>query len=62
MGNPYTAAGADPDGKTSLDWGVYGVPETYLVDGDGTILLRVAGPVTQRAIRDRLTPAIDAAQ
>ncbi|MEJ6479518.1 MAG: cytochrome c biogenesis protein CcmG/thiol:disulfide interchange protein DsbE [Paracoccaceae bacterium] len=61
LGDPYTAIGADPDGATSLDWGVYGVPETFLVDGDGTIIMRVAGPVTQRAIQSRLRPAMDAA-
>ncbi len=61
LGDPYTAVGGDPQGATSLNWGVYGVPETFLVDGDGTIIMRVAGPVTQRAIQGRLRPALDEA-
>jgi len=62
LGDPYTALGTDPKGAMALDWGVYGVPETFLVDGDGTILTRVAGPVTERAIETRLGPAIEAAR
>ncbi|MDF0602497.1 DsbE family thiol:disulfide interchange protein [Psychromarinibacter sp. C21-152] len=61
LGNPYTALAADSRGKTALDWGVYGVPETYVIDGDGKVVLRFAGPVTQRVIEERLRPAIEAA-
>lgn len=50
LGTPYVAMGADPNGKMALNWGVYGVPETYLIDGDGTILMRHAGPITQRVL------------
>lgn len=60
LGDPYTAGGADTTGRMALNWGVYGVPETYLVDGDGTILLRIAGPVTEREIEGRIRPALDA--
>lgn len=60
LGDPFTAHGSDKQGFYAVDWGVYGVPETFLVAGDGTILLRMAGPVTQRGIRERLNPAIDA--
>ncbi|MEL6958493.1 MAG: DsbE family thiol:disulfide interchange protein [Pseudomonadota bacterium] len=60
LGDPFTAHGADRQGFHALDWGVYGVPETFLVAGDGTILLRMAGPVTQRGIEARLQPAIEA--
>lgn len=62
LGNPYTAVGADRQGFHAVDWGVYGVPETFLVAGDGTILMRMAGPVTQRGIAERLGPAIAAAR
>ena len=62
LGDPYAALGADPDGRMALDWGVYGVPETYVVDGEGVILLRVAGPVTQRVMDQTLRPAIEAAR
>jgi len=61
LGDPYLAVGADPNGFHAIDWGVYGVPETFLVDGDGTILLRMAAPVTQRELANRLRPALDAA-
>ncbi len=59
LGDPYTAQGIDAQGRMALDWGVYGVPETYLVDGEGTIILRIAGPVTQRVISTILQPAIE---
>ena len=59
LGDPYTAIGADEAGRMALEWGVYGVPETYLVDGEGKIILRIAGPVIQRNIEDTLRPALD---
>ncbi len=62
LGNPFAAMGADPDGKMALNWGVYGVPETYLVDGEGRIVLRHAGPITQRVIDNSLRPAMEKAQ
>lgn len=58
LGNPYTAIGADANGRMALDWGVYGVPETFVVDGDGTVLFRFAGPVTQRVIDSSLRPLL----
>ena len=61
LGDPYTAVGSDRQGFHAIDWGVYGVPETFLLDGDGKILLRMAAPVTQRELANRLRPALDAA-
>ena len=58
LGNPYAAALADAEGRHAIDWGVYGVPETYVVAGDGTIIARMAGPITQRMLTDRLRPAL----
>lgn len=58
MGNPYTALGADPEGRMALDWGVYGVPETYVIDGQGEVLMRFAGPLTQRIIDSQIRPAL----
>ncbi|KGM47982.1 DsbE family thiol:disulfide interchange protein [Pseudooceanicola atlanticus] len=58
LGNPYAAVGADPQGRMALNWGLYGVPETYVIDGDGNIVLRFAGPVTQRVIENTLGPAL----
>ena len=57
-GNPYVAVGADEKGRSALEWGVYGVPETYVIDGDGVIILRVAGPVTQRVLKNAIRPAM----
>ena len=58
LGDPYAAIGVDASGRMGLDWGVYGVPETFVIDGNGTILLRFAGPLTQRAIETTLRPAL----
>jgi cytochrome c biogenesis protein CcmG/thiol:disulfide interchange protein DsbE len=60
LGNPYTAIGADPAGRMALDWGVYGVPETFVIDGEGTVLFRFAGPVTERVIDSNLRPLLNA--
>ncbi|MDT8856073.1 DsbE family thiol:disulfide interchange protein [Paracoccaceae bacterium Fryx2] len=58
LGNPYAAMGADASGRMALDWGVYGVPETYVIDEDGTIVLRFAGPISARALEDTIRPAL----
>ena len=62
LGDPYAGIGRDEQGRMALDWGVYGVPETYVVDGEGKIILRFAGPVTQRVIENTLGPAIEKAR
>jgi cytochrome c biogenesis protein CcmG, thiol:disulfide interchange protein DsbE len=46
-GNPYSAVGVDPNGRASIEWGVYGVPETFVVKGDGTIVHKLVGPLTE---------------
>lgn len=61
LGNPYAAIGTD-EGRLALDWGVYGVPETYVIDGTGKIVLRIAGPITAAELERSLRPAIAAAQ
>ena len=61
LGDPYAAIGRDENGRMGLDWGVYGVPETYVIDGDGTIILRFAGPITQRVIESTIRPALEKA-
>ncbi|WP_422072895.1 DsbE family thiol:disulfide interchange protein [Tranquillimonas rosea] len=58
LGNPFVAMGADPSGRTALDWGLYGVPETYVLDGEGRVVLRFAGPITDRVMDSRIRPAI----
>lgn len=62
LGDPYTALGTDASGRVALDWGLYGVPETYVIDGEGRIVLRFAGPITQRSLETRIRPAIEAAR
>ena len=62
LGNPYLAMGADNSGRMGLNWGLYGVPETYVIDGQGNILLRHAGPITQRVIDNSIRPAIESAR
>jgi cytochrome c biogenesis protein CcmG, thiol:disulfide interchange protein DsbE len=49
-GNPYAAVGVDPAGRASIEWGVYGVPETFIVRGDGTIAHKLVGPLTEANI------------
>lgn len=61
LGNPYAALGRDEQGRTALDWGLYGVPETYVIAGDGTIMLRFAGPITARVIDSTIRPALEKA-
>ncbi|MFH1517367.1 MAG: DsbE family thiol:disulfide interchange protein [Pseudomonadota bacterium] len=61
LGNPFAAVGIDPAGKSAIDWGVYGIPETYLVAPDGTILFKQIGPFTEDSLRDKLLPAIEKA-
>ncbi len=60
-GNPYDVIGADRSGRTGIDWGVYGVPETFVLRGDGTIAYKHIGPITAESLRDKLMPAIEAA-
>jgi cytochrome c biogenesis protein CcmG/thiol:disulfide interchange protein DsbE len=60
-GDPYVAAGADRSGRESINWGVYGVPETYVVDRDGIITYKLVGPIGARNLQAVLMPAIDKA-
>ena len=62
LGNPYAAIGADESGRMALNWGVYGVPETYVIDGEGNIVLRFAGPITERVMDSTIRPAIESAE
>lgn len=57
-GDPYTRTGADVDGRVAIDWGVYGVPETFLVGPDGRIAYKHIGPMTPAFVRDKLLPMI----
>jgi cytochrome c biogenesis protein CcmG/thiol:disulfide interchange protein DsbE len=60
-GNPYERIGVDAAGRTAIDFGVYGVPETYVIKGDGTIAYRFVGPLSHESLRQVLLPQIAAA-
>jgi cytochrome c biogenesis protein CcmG, thiol:disulfide interchange protein DsbE len=60
-GNPFSAAGADDDGRASMDWGVYGVPETFLVGRDGRITYKLIGEINAINLEAALKPEIEKA-
>lgn len=62
LGDPYTRTGADISGRVAIDWGVYGVPETFIIDRDGMIVHKHIGAITPEALRDTIMPIIDKLQ
>ena len=56
MGDPYTRTGADLDGRVAIDWGVYGVPETYLIDREGRIAFKLIGAITPEVLEQTILP------
>ena len=60
-GNPFTAVGADANGRASIDWGVYGVPETFVIDREGRIAYKLVGPITPANLEAALKPQIEKA-
>jgi cytochrome c biogenesis protein CcmG/thiol:disulfide interchange protein DsbE len=62
LGNPYAAIGADSNGRASIDWGVYGVPETFVVNAKGIITFKIVGPIDANSVKSALLPAIAAAK
>lgn len=60
-GNPFVAVPFDPAGRTSIDWGVTAPPETFIIDGDGTVLFRFAGPLVGSDYEQRFVPALEKA-
>lgn len=61
LGNPFDAIGVDDSGRAAIDWGVYGVPESFLVGRDGTIVWKHVGPFDERSLREGLMPQIEKA-
>lgn len=55
-GNPFSRVGTDNSGRTAIDFGVYGVPETYVISGDGKIAYRHVGPLTEEAVTTKILP------
>jgi cytochrome c biogenesis protein CcmG/thiol:disulfide interchange protein DsbE len=62
LGNPYQSVAFDSDGRTAIDWGVYGAPETFLVDGRGRVIYKFISPMTQEVWEQEFLPRIAAAR
>lgn len=61
LGNPFTVVGVDPRGKGAIEWGVYGVPETFIVDANGMIAHKHVGPLTEQNMQQSFLPALERA-
>jgi cytochrome c biogenesis protein CcmG, thiol:disulfide interchange protein DsbE len=62
LGNPYERVGTDRDGRVAIDWGVYGAPETFLVDGQGRVIYKFISPMTAEVWQHDFLPRIEAAR
>ena len=58
LGDPYTVSLSDSDGRTGIDWGVYGVPETFVIDKQGVIRFKHVGPLTAAVVQTRIVPLL----
>ena len=58
LGDPYTRTGADRDGRVGIEWGVYGVPETFVIDLDGRIAYKHIGPISPQALEETILPLV----
>jgi cytochrome c biogenesis protein CcmG/thiol:disulfide interchange protein DsbE len=58
LGNPYTLAVVDADGRVGIDYGVYGVPETYVIDKQGIIRMKHTGPITPESLSKKILPLV----
>lgn len=58
LGDPYTRTGADRNGRVAIDWGVYGVPETFVIDQTGRIAYKHIGPITERIWQEKIGPLV----
>ncbi|MEM7239035.1 MAG: DsbE family thiol:disulfide interchange protein, partial [Pseudomonadota bacterium] len=61
LGDPYSLIGADITGRAGIEWGVYGVPETFVIDGSGNVIYKHIGPILPEQIETKIRPAIKAA-
>jgi cytochrome c biogenesis protein CcmG/thiol:disulfide interchange protein DsbE len=62
LGNPYRSVGMDPAGRAAIDWGVYGVPESFVIDSNGIIVYKHVGPLTEEALKGSINDAIEKAK
>jgi cytochrome c biogenesis protein CcmG, thiol:disulfide interchange protein DsbE len=58
LGNPYTRVGFDPDNKAGIEWGVYGAPETYVIDRKGRVRFKYVGPIFEETLNGKIVPLI----
>lgn len=58
LGDPYTAIGADQSGRVAIDWGVYGLPETFVIDAEGRIAYKHVGPFDQSTLEEDILPIV----
>jgi cytochrome c biogenesis protein CcmG, thiol:disulfide interchange protein DsbE len=61
-GNPFAAVGVDATGRNAIEWGVYGMPETFVINGRGEIVYKHVGPISAESLAQRLIPAIESAR
>jgi len=61
-GNPYQSVAVDADGRTGIDYGVYGVPESYIIDKQGIIRYKQIGPITEAVLREKIMPLVKGLQ
>ena len=61
-GNPYAKVGTDSSGRGAIEWGVYGMPETFILDGQGRIAYKHVGPITEQSLNSEVIPAIEKAR
>lgn len=59
LGDPYTRTGADISGRVAIDWGVYGVPETFVISADGRVAYKHIGPVSEEALTGTILPLVE---
>lgn len=62
QGDPFAAIATDPNGRAAIDWGVTAPPETFIIDGSGTVLFRFAGPLVREDYTNRFLPELDKAR
>lgn len=60
LGDPFAGVVGDPQNRQSIEWGVYALPETFVIDGDGQVVLHLRGPINEPLLENRIRPAIDA--
>lgn len=61
-GNPFKAVGVDPQGRGAIEWGVYGMPESFVVDAKGRIAYKHVGPISKESLEEKVIPAIEKAR